>query len=675
MGARFCFFTDPGKLAEQSAASAFGPLAADQGKDRFRITHRHETVAAGAPAIAVCDGILCAQTEISGALTLILKPSQTPPFEAPVVSYFIYKGIDPASLLNGDAVIDETHADANPLTKRVAATWKEQNASALAGSRAGLGLDRDGAFRHVASDPASKVFTDADPVERLFTYPHPKFQLPLVRAGDRIGAFGAACGFEIVLLRLGYRPKLGFARKADNVVEVPSLPATNGGASWQPDDYDFFAHWHAKEQVLAYMDPAAYFGAFIQAKLYKSDGDDTDRVKGKDIYGEILATFANRNIAWLDIRNNYGYSYNLFGLYGNTFRFVSPTDPAQTNDIDFRSAAWPLVQVGVSDTRGTRSGLLQKTRLQLPAGFALAPALLVSKGFVTRLGPERKERRLPLIARSADPAFLTPISIAFPAHGKGAQAVLTASYTRLNLYELAATSPVALDLAKGEYLDGLFRLSDLRLDKNFSANGLRFAIYPEEVLVNLSAVGGSVYAGSVAVAEDPVHAAALTLPTCFLSLRTSNGASPVASLTDKFEGNPGGLVAWLARSFPHRNLTRAIIDANSPTKVDTLIVRAPVKDGPTEEAGHGNIDDYCLIVLAANDYAAMLASFDATIPAHAFPVFSHVAAAVAKTDALTNAHYFDRTLTARTYARIAGSAKIALADTGWVSQVVEHAHQ
>jgi len=137
----------------------------------------------------------------------------------------------------------------------------------LAGSRAALGLDRDAGFVHVDGASQINIFTDNDPLDRLFSYPHKTVQLPTVAAGDVIGSFQSSCGFEIVLRRLGYKPQLEFARSADSKISVMSLAANNNGAPWLADDYAFFAHWHAKEQVLAFMDPCAFFGSFVQAKL------------------------------------------------------------------------------------------------------------------------------------------------------------------------------------------------------------------------------------------------------------------------------------------------------------------------------------------------------------------------------------------------------------------------
>lgn len=677
MGAKFCFFTDPAKLKPQSSAGAFGPLAADQGKDRFRVTHRHEMVAAGAPAIAVCDGILCAQTESSGALTLVLKPSQVPPFEAPVVSYFLYKGIDPGSLLGGDDVLDESATAANDLTKRVAATWKDQNGGVLTGSKSGLGLDRDAAFLHDASDPSSKVFADGDPIERLFTYPHPKFQLPVVKAGDRIGSFGVACGFEIVLLRLGYRPKLGFARRADNVIAVPSLPASNGGAPWQPDDYDFFVHWHAKEQALAYMDPAAYFGAFIQAKLYKSDGDDTDRVKGKDVHDEILATFANRNVAWLDIRNNYGYSYNLFGLYGDTIRFASRSDPGDINDVSFRDGDWPLARLEIGDVPGARRGALHRTALRLPAGLAAAPAVLLSKGFASELGAERPRQKAPPVAvDQGNPAWLTPIRLAFPAVHDGGQDRLAASYTRVNLYEPRRGDPAplgALGIGGSNYLDGIFRARELQLDKAFRSANMRLVVYPEETLVDLSMQGGPTYAAAVGVAEDAANTILFALPSHLLDHRLERAEQqPLPSWADR-DSDDTDFLTWLTKSFKYTEVKkRTVTPAGGTGDVETLMVRhePSIHHDPAQDMNR--LEDYCLLVLPSLDHAQLLAEIDADADAAThLPGFLVVSSSQVKYDASRDLSYVEASLASLTIAD-AGAGKATLHTTPLSQKVYEY---
>lgn len=673
MGERFWFFTDPGFLAAQSPAKAFGPAGVQGAEDVFRVTHWHDATA-DAPAVAVCDGIVCAQPDGPDTLTLILKPSQTPPFEAPVVRYFIYKGVKRASLLNGNAVLAETDSTANELTRAVAKVWFEQNAT-LAGSQAGLGLDRDANYP-AGSTP--KIFTDADPIERLFAYPHPDFQLLPISGGDVIGSFKADCGFEIVLHRLGYRPKLGFARSADNVISVPSIAATNGGSAWAADDAAWFAHWHAKEQVLAFLDPAAFFGGFVQARLWKGPGSSATKVKGSDIYDELLATFANRNAAWLDIRNNYGFSYNLFGLHGGSIRFVEPGDSTNSNDLDFRAGGWPLLRLAAADVPGSRKHGLHRTLLRLPAGLATRPAALISKGFVKRLGaPRPLERAPPVALDSADPSWLTPVRIGFAAATDGGQGVLAASYTRVNLYERvfgATPAPAPLNVAGGSYLDGVFRPTDLVLDKDFIGQGLRFDIYPEEVLVDLEESEGPTYAALVGIAQEAGRITLFAFPACFLANRRGpGGQQPLPGWADGTRPDADNFLKFLTTNSPFTDVTKqAVTPQGGGGDIDTLIVRHEPSIHYNPATDTNRLEDYCLIVLPAADHQALVAQLAADTGADAsLPRFLTVAATTQAIDTTRNLSYREAALQGSGFA--ASGGKAALHVTPLTQKVYEYA--
>jgi hypothetical protein len=608
---RFYFFTDPALLDVQVAGQAFGPAGRSGGEDQFRITDIHTSSSGDMPAVAICEGILCAQEDGSGTLTLILRPSQAPPFESPVVSYFIYKGVAKSSLLkvSDGNILDENASDATDFTKKIAAEWKKQNPD-LAGSRAALGLDRDATFLH---DDGSAVFTNGDPIDRLFTYPHKTVQLPTVAAGDEIGSFQGSCGFEIVLHRLGYKPKLAFARNADNQISVTSLAADNNGVPWQADDSDFFAHWHEKEQVLAFMDSCAYFGSFVQAGLYKKSGSNSNKVKGSDIYQEILQTFANKNVAWLDIRNNYSYSYNLFGLYDDTIRFVSHSDASQTKDKNFRSGSWPVLRLTIADVPGSKKRSLHRAKLRLPVGKSSAPAVLVSKGFVTTLGPEKPKYKAPAIAAdNGEPAFYQPIRVAFPLADDGGQDVFSCSYTRVNIYEKPrAGQPAAgtLDVAGGDYLDGVFRLRDMRLDADFAGDALRLEIYPEEVLVDLEGRFGPTYAANVCIAEDTTRIILFAFPRFFLANRFGpERRQPVTAWASFAKNSPQGVLLSLAATFRDTQMARkTITPAGGSGDVDLLIVsHKPSSDFNPVTDGNA-LADFCVLVFPKADNVAQLA--------------------------------------------------------------------
>jgi hypothetical protein len=619
VGAKFFFFTDPALLAPQTAAQAFGPAGTSGGKDQFRVTDLHTSASTDIPAFAVCDGILCAQEDAQGTLTVILKPSQTPPFESPVVSYFIYKGVAKSSLLNlnDGNILDEGAADATDFSKKIAKEWKTQNAASLAGSRAALGLDRDATFLHEDGTTQTAIFTDNDPIDRLFTYPHKTVQLPTVAAGDHIGSFQSTFGFEIVLLRLGYKPKLAFARSADNNISVTSLSADNHGVPWVADDYAFFAHWHEKEQVLAFMDPCAYFGSFVQARLYKKSGSSSSKVNGSDVYQEILQTFANKNIAWLDIRNNYSYSYNLFGLYGDTIRFVSYSDASATNDKNFRSGSWPILQLRIADVQGSRRGSLHRTRVRLPVGLSMAPAVFVSKGLVTRIGPERAKYKAPTIAlASPGDTHYAPIRLSFPVTSDNGQDVFVCSYSRVNLYEKPRStvqSLAPLNIEAKLYLDGVFRLRDLRLDIDFAGAALRLEIYPEEVLVDLEGRFGPTYAATIGISEDTARIILFAFPSFFLpNMFGPDRRQPLTAWASFAKNSPQGALLSLAATFRDTEMARkTITPAGASGDVDLLIVRHnPSSDFNSVTDGNA-LADFCVLAFTKADHAAQLAQIAA----------------------------------------------------------------
>ena len=689
MGARFYFFTDPNLLDPQTDQQAFGPAGTSGGKDQFRVTDVHSRKSgstAAVPVFAVCDGILCAQKDGPGTLTLILKPSQTPPFESAVVSYFIYKGIDENSLLNSDQILGENASGATEFTKRIAAEWKKQNNDDLAGSRAALGLDRDATFRH---DDGTKIFTDSDPIDRLFTYPHKTVQLPTVAAGDEIGSFQGSCGFEVVLLRLGYKPDLGFARSADNQISVTSLAADNNGVPWQPDDSDFFAHWHEKEQVLAFMDPCAYFGSFVQAKLYKKSGSSWSKVKGSDIYQEILQTFANKNIAWLDIRNNYSYSYNLFGLYGDTIRFVSHSDASQTNNKNFRAGSWPILRLEIADVPGevdksllsSLPGLKKKpiyhTTLRLPVGQSQTPAVLISRGFVKKLGRTRPKFKAPRIATGGD-GYYQPFRLAFAATDGGGQPAFSCSYTRINLYEKPRSGqPTAspLDVAGGHDLNGLFRLRDLTLGLNLKNSALRFEVFPEEVLVDLEEDFGPTYSASIGIAEDANYVTLFTLPRYFLRNDAESGQPRmITSWVNSSGDGPSNFQQWLKDKFPATDMKKATIDAGTANETDVAIASGP-QTLRRKLVGLGHINDFCIVILAKADHDAMLQqiSIDDQLSLTDWPVFSTLSNVATKQHPVGNFAYLEGTLHATGYQNDSATQKISTCDKSLSKQIFEYA--
>jgi hypothetical protein len=575
-------------------------------------------------------------------------------------------------------ILDENAAGATAFTKRIAQEWKKQNANNLTGSSAALGLDRDATFLHDDGASQINIFTDGDPLDRLFSYPHKTVQLPTVSAGEVIGSFQNTFGFEVVLKRLGYKPKLEFARSQDNVVSVTSLPTDNNGTPWQPDDYPFFTHWHEKEQVLAFLDPAAFFGSFVQARLHKNSGNNKSRIKGSDIYTEVLAKFANRNVAWLDIRNNYSYSYNLFGLYDDTIRFVSTHDESLTNDINFRSGLWPILKLKIDAVPGSKRQRLHRTKLSLPVGLSTDPAILVSKGFVKNLGPERPRFKAPGIAPDINHAqFYIPIRISFPATDDGSQTVFTASYTRINLYEKPhpPTLPATLLNFAGEYLDGVFRPRDLLFDKDFASSGLRIETYPEEVLVDLEENFGPTYAALVGIAEDTSYVTFFAIPLYFLPNESCPArARALPAWADMLASGTTDFLGKVTESFRSTRVTKkTIVSDTLSAEIDTLIVKNSPTLSYNPVADKNSIEDFCFVVLPKSDHQLLINQLQANATMNlAFPVFLAVATSQAKRDAVNKVNYVEKKLQAVGFAE-PGNTKLVPQITALDQRIFQNA--
>lgn len=361
---RYFFYTDPTNLpSTQLTEQAFGPVLQgdskhESGFDKYRITNLH--TATNAPAIAVCDGIICVQKDDNSTYSIILKPNYQPPFDFPYIKYFIYKGILPSSLVNGTALADQSNLPDSqqiPFIKdiREDKIWDEPDYD-ISKSAKVLGLEYEKNKDFDVNGTPTTIFNDDDPIDNCFYYPNTEFTLPLVRAGDKIGEFAGTFGFEIVLERLGYEPKLELARVFENYIRVESIDnplnevGHSSGKVWAVDDADYFLHWHKKEVCLNYVDACAFYGSFAGGKVfYRNNGSKKKANKSKEIYDEIVSKFYNKNVVYLDIRNEFNYSALHTKSKNLTFKLIEKENTVIETDIRFNRNNWGLTILEEND--------------------------------------------------------------------------------------------------------------------------------------------------------------------------------------------------------------------------------------------------------------------------------------------------------------------------------------
>ncbi len=341
MASKFYFFTDPAALGPQTGGQTFGPTAASGSKDRFRVCDLHKVKSGGAAnAYAVCKGRACIQEQAgpsgTATLNLILQPLVQPPFEFPYVEYYIYRNIDPGSLLQGGQLNlgkEGSGAHTNDLIKYIREkVLKETNppATPLVDAHY-IGLDRV---------ELTGNFGDLQPIDHLFRYTGGA-ELPIVQAGWKLGTFASSegAGIEVVVQTFGSQPSLEWARSASGgVVEADKL------ASASPT----YAERLQREAIGCFVDPCAFWGMFFTSGLWFRDpADDHKRFKKKLLCDKLFTAggiFKNHGRVYLNIRNETGYSYNFYGNYndGSGQNLYVGSDETTLALKSFGDDKWPI---------------------------------------------------------------------------------------------------------------------------------------------------------------------------------------------------------------------------------------------------------------------------------------------------------------------------------------------
>lgn len=193
-------------------------------------------------------------------------------------------------------------------------------------------------------------YGDEAPIDNAFYNSDGVFELLTVPAGWCIGTFADNyIGFEIWLDTIGFNPTFSMIRNHETIIAVEQLPMN-------PTDGDISAHKAQKEQILNYMDPAAYFGNLYDDRIFvrntnseaSRDGIEYsfEKVKKENLYTQIIDKFLNKNVVYIDIRNEFNTSYNYFGNYGNVLLKVLNNKNQPTPDDCYNcygNSDWPII--------------------------------------------------------------------------------------------------------------------------------------------------------------------------------------------------------------------------------------------------------------------------------------------------------------------------------------------
>lgn len=312
------FFTQLSKTNSQTPISAYGPVAGN-------LTTKFETganfqLSGVARAFAAQDAMMLVQPNVddTSLVNLILRPIDGVSISSETVQYYVYRGIQKADFVSGGAVTTPGTTDF------ITNYWDNWDTYVNETSYAGLVPTPREAFGY------DEVVNLADDIliENIFNNSIAGTRAIKVSAGEWIGNFTDTIPINVEIImnsdhRLDIDPDhtdylrmdLGYFRKSKNVIDVSDVDPGNILSVPQKA----FKTKIRREEILSYIDPAAFFGLHYYKGVEEIDYDgsqwQTQKLKRQNLYDLLISKFATRSRVYIDIRSEYGFSLNFYDNY------------------------------------------------------------------------------------------------------------------------------------------------------------------------------------------------------------------------------------------------------------------------------------------------------------------------------------------------------------------------
>jgi hypothetical protein len=478
--ADFYFFTDIDKLGIQTSSEAYGPLPGSAAADTFRTTSLH-TASSSPKAYAVCGGLVLAQaTPDNNLINLILKPAVAFRSRWGPIDYIIYKGIIKTDIFSGNEIALNT----NDLTKSIHQSQQQYNKKYDEANNNPAGTTTDKPAKEILGIHLDhNVLPDNATINTFFLKNDP-YTIPVVQAGWHIGTFGnQKFGIEIISERFGFEARLEVSRNLEHIITV----AKNTNASTYSDIY---AERYKKEYALIFTDPCAFFGDFFSKGIQVIDSSGQKGLRRKNnLYNDLIFKFFNKNITYIDIRDERNFSFNFYGNYGNNIRINFGQGQQPT---DYYRESWPLLRIQNAELRQGNTQEKNIIKIALPVGDNSAPKLYLEKA---RKNSGRSTSPLKDFAKNedafvelapddADTSFTREVALTIPNVIGGTGTVAPANYVKLKYCKGFETGkypqshvPAKHLFLNNHYLDNLFQ--PFRFSNPWGVNNPAGEIYVE----------------------------------------------------------------------------------------------------------------------------------------------------------------------------------------------------
>lgn len=344
------FFTEPDKLIPQTSAQSFGPVVNDP-TNKYNVGTSFQ-VNQVAKLFACQDSLMIIQPYVDLAtgttnpslVNVVLKPIKGLEIPFDNIKYYIYRGVEAKSFVtasNPTVIIPQSTAGK---TEFIDKFWKNWDTYVTNTSYSGAAPSSK-SFGYNATLPDTTLLEEIFNSQASHNTEINELQAIKISEGEWIGNLLVTqeFTFEIITDTDHLDLNLGYVRKSKQVIDTTGLPNS------LPTEK--FLIKAAKEKILNYVDPAAFFGMYYQRGLRLSK---TSKVKKDSLYTIVLDKFLNKNAVYLDIRSERGYYYNYYENYGekllsggtvvaNNMLSVKSKDATSWNYVDTLGLFWPII--------------------------------------------------------------------------------------------------------------------------------------------------------------------------------------------------------------------------------------------------------------------------------------------------------------------------------------------
>lgn len=440
------FFCELTNLPTES--ESFGPIPVGSNPDydkQFNIGSKF-SLSQEIKAFACQDGMMIVrQSSNSDLVNVIIKPTKAQDINFTSVKYYVYRGLLKCSFIDTSGDITPVASTNTEFIDRFWQNWDDYKSDT---NQPSLPDPTPQALGYDTTLPGTLN------IGSIYNNSQTDVRAVQVKEGEWIGDFGTLepVVFEVIVDTDHLKVDLDYLSQLQNIVDVTGLPDSTSEEQ--------FSLKVKKEEILYYVDPSAFFGMHyrsgINVSSYNGTTKDTEKKKRDNLVDDVLVKFLNKTRVYIDVRSEYGYSYNFYQNYGdsngNLIR-VKASNETNFNDDPYYTFGWPIFY----DENTIGTNFRNKIDIQLRIDDNVAPLLFID-------GESRK-----IISKFSDnlinpnnPDWTRTQRLVFPNTGSGNNKDNVAYHIKLQyLRKEDSTSSPNTVLKRNDVLDQLFPNIDL----------------------------------------------------------------------------------------------------------------------------------------------------------------------------------------------------------------------